>query len=397
MLMPKPRSNALIPLIGLLAAACSGDDLALGAGAGRARPDAAGGVTVGAADAGANAGLIAAGSSSPSSAGSAANAPGPSAQSCAKKTAKAMLQPVYLAFAFDVSGSMGKGDKPWHDRKLKWDPVVAATKSFLEDAKSDGLSASMTFFPADGGESTRCDADSYRKPDVAMQALPSQKFADAIDAIGMQDWRGGTPTLFVVEGVFDQIAQARSGNSGRYALVLVTDGYPQDCDDDEIGSVAKLVKMHAADTPTYVIGVTNPPLPDAPDVTTNLSEVAKAGGTEKAYLINTGNPTETVADFKTTIENIRGASLSCNLPIPAPPAGQSFDKKKVSVKYTSGSHVSPLNYAADCTAADGWHYDDPSAPKEIVLCPERCRSVQADANAELSVDFECEEVIVELL
>jgi hypothetical protein len=31
---------------------------------------------------------------------------------------------VHLAFAFDVSGSMGQGDEPWHDRTLKWDPDI---------------------------------------------------------------------------------------------------------------------------------------------------------------------------------------------------------------------------------------------------------------------------------
>ena len=49
-------------------------------------------------------------------------------ESCASAHAEAELLPVYLAFAFDVSGSMGKGDKPWHDRTLKWDPVVAAIR-----------------------------------------------------------------------------------------------------------------------------------------------------------------------------------------------------------------------------------------------------------------------------
>jgi hypothetical protein len=286
---------------------------------------------------------------------------------------------------------MGKGDKPWHDRKLKWEPVVAATKAFFEDSKSEGYSAALTFFPA---EDDRCDQASYQTPDVPMQPLPSQQFGQALDAIGMEDWRGGTPTLHVVQGVLGQIDASQKTHPGRYALVLVTDGYPQDCDDDEIASVAALVKTRASDIPTYVIGVTNPPIDDAPDVTTNLADIAKAGGTGKAYLIDTGNPTQTTADLKQTVDAIRNAAISCELDIPAPPAGLSFDKQKVSVRYTSGGNQSALKYDADCKAASSWHYDDVQTPKQIVLCPDSCKVLQGDENAELAVDFECEPVIL---
>jgi len=50
--------------------------------------------------------------------------------------------------------------------------------------------------------------------------------------------------------------------------------------------VSELVQAHADDVPTYVIGAQNPPIEDAPDVTTNLSEVAASGGTGQAYLTN---------------------------------------------------------------------------------------------------------------
>src|SRR5687768_10563298 len=68
------------------------------------------------------------------------------APTCASASTATELRPVHLAFAFDVSGSMGKGDEAWHDKALKWDPVVLATRTFFEDPTSDGLSASMTFF-----------------------------------------------------------------------------------------------------------------------------------------------------------------------------------------------------------------------------------------------------------
>ena len=59
---------------------------------------------------------------------------------------------------------MGKGDEDWHDKSLKWDPVVLATRTFFEDAGSHGLTASLTFFPDEGDEDERCVEEAYASP-----------------------------------------------------------------------------------------------------------------------------------------------------------------------------------------------------------------------------------------
>ena len=315
---------------------------------------------------------------------------------CASATTGVELQPVHLAIAFDVSGSMGKGDEPWHDKALKWDPVVAATRAFLEDPASDGLEASLTFFPADGDEDERCVMESYTTPDVALTPLPSDAFGAAIAAIEPKsddDWRGGTPTAWVMRGTREFIAGARADKPGRYAIVLVTDGYPQGCDDedDTIEAVVAEAEGALADgVSTYVIGVANPPVDDAPDTVTNLEDIAKAGGTSPAFLIDTGNPQDTSTRFEAAIAAIRGAAVACDLAIPVPPSGQSFDKEKVAVSYASGSApAQDIAYDADCIGA-GFHYDDPAEPKAIVLCGATCSTVQADPEASLEVALTCD-------
>lgn len=305
---------------------------------------------------------------------------------CASQSAKAEVLPVYLAFAFDVSGSMGQGDMPWHDRTLKWDPVTAATKAFFTDPASAGLSASVTFFPA---ASNKCTDAAYANPNVPMTPLPSTEPGAAIDMIGSQTWRGGTPTLNVMHGVIGAVQRAAETTPGRYVIVLVTDGYPQGCDDNEIASVASVVSAVASTIPTYVIGVANPPIQGAPDTVTNLTQIAMAGGTDHAYVIDTGNPTQTAATFKATIDSIRGAAISCDARIPAPPIGSTFDKQKVAVTYTSGGAMTALSYDATCMAPNSWHYDDPANPQHVVLCPNTCSTIQSDANGALSVEFSC--------
>lgn len=312
---------------------------------------------------------------------------------CDTVTTGASLQPVYLVFAFDVSGSMGEGDYEWHDRTLKWDPVVAATKAFFEDPASMGFEASLTVFPDGDGEDERCDDATYAMPDVPMTALPATTFGVALDAIGAAEWRGGTPTLHVVRGTLGQIETARDANPGHYALVLVTDGYPQGCDDNEIDSVVGVVQAAATTTPTYVIGVANPPIDGAPDTVTDLAAIAQAGGTTEAFIIDTGNPTETVSRFRAVIEQIRDEALSCTIAIPAPPGGRVFDKNRVEVVYQSGAVTTPLVYDPTCAMPSAWHYDDPANPTSIELCETSCTTVQADAMAGLSVNFACEDVI----
>jgi hypothetical protein len=323
-------------------------------------------------------------------------------EACATVRATTNRLPVHLAFAFDVSGSMGKGDEDWHDKSLKWDPVVKATRAFFEaetgaDQAAPELSASLTFFPADDD---KCELDSYTAPQVPMTELPSSKFSEAIAAIepkSEDDWRGGTPTLFALRGTRTFVELERQKKPGKYAIVLVTDGYPQGCDDEEdsIEAVVAEAKVAlAAGISTYVIGVANPKLSGAPDTVSNLGQVAVAGGTERAFLIDTGDPQSTTSAFDNAIARIREATLSCNLAIPQAPDGRPFDKRRVLVRSAVRGTGTVLSYDAACKAANGWRYDNETAPKEIVLCPDACAAVENQLEARVDVDFACEDVLL---
>jgi hypothetical protein len=309
---------------------------------------------------------------------------------------------VYLAFAFDVSGSMGMGDEPWYDRELKWEPVVAATKQFFGDPLSEGINASLRFFPSeDEDRDEKCAADTYETPEVPMTALPSARFAEAIDAVTPApgaDWRGGTPTLFVMQGTISFVEAQRRATPGRYAIVLVTDGYPAGCgtEANRIQGVSDAAAGALADgVPTYVIGVDNPPIEGAPHDLDNLHDIADAGGTEQAYLIDTGNPGATSAAFKAAIDAIRGAAVSCTVEIPPAPDGRSFDAQRVRVTYQSGGgNPTALSYDQECASENAWRYDSAANPTQIVLCDSTCATIQSDPEAALGVDFTCEDVIV---
>jgi len=310
---------------------------------------------------------------------------------CTADFAETELQPVYLAFDFDVSGSMGKLDKEWHDPELKWKPVVAATRAFFEDKSSSGIRASLTFFPADDD---KCEANMYETPDVEATELPSTAFGRAMDDITPEsagDWRGGTPTLAVLTGTIQFLSAVQDKEpDAKYALVLVSDGYPEGCDDDEddIDAVADKVAEVKDRFPTYVIGVSNPP--SGPDTVSNLDRIALAGGTEHAYVIKTGDQQKTISDFKAAIDRIRGAARSCEAMIPSLADSTPLDPGKVNVSSRSQAGITPLSYDAECRDPSAWRYDNPTQPSRIVLCEQACAAVQTNADMKLSVEFGCE-------
>ncbi|HWP06925.1 MAG TPA: vWA domain-containing protein [Polyangiaceae bacterium] len=325
---------------------------------------------------------------------------------CATVSTGAELEPVYLAFAFDVSGSMGNEGEAWYDPTLKWDPAVEATRSFLEDKGSTGLFASLTAFPInDDEESERCKSDKYIAPVVPMTSLPSTKFGEALDTIRATYWGNGTPTRPVLDGVMDFIDSYRPDHPGHYAIVLVTDGYPQQCDDiNTIQTAEDSVRAHADEVPTYVIGVKNPPIMDdegnsPPDTVSNLNGIADAGGTDSAFIIDTGDPQKTRTDFLKAVDAIRGSAISCSLDVPKAPDGRTFLKDHVVVSTTEGDETTDLTYDEECKANGAWHYDSTDKPTQVILCPDTCTELQdaqlkSASKAKVQVGFTCQPVIV---
>jgi hypothetical protein len=308
---------------------------------------------------------------------------------CAAQSAASELRRVALAFLFDVSASMGSNDRMRFD--TKWVPVVAATEAFFAETDAAALSASLTFFPR-AERATRCTPEAYLVPDVSETALPSPLFAEAIGGLdyrfGSNNWRTSTPTLAAYSGLVASLGSAPSDTLR--AIVMVTDGVPEQCQGaNDIQLVADAVRNSGIQT--FVIGVANPPGDAMPNNLPNLDLVAQAGGTDHAFIIATGNPAQTQAEFKAVIDDIRGISLACNMEIPLPPVGTVFVPEQVNVIYGSDTaNGLRLSYDPDCSVPDAWHYDDAANPSSIVLCGESCQRAQRDASATLRVEFGCE-------
>jgi hypothetical protein len=291
---------------------------------------------------------------------------------CVTSNVGADAVPVMLVFMFDRSGSMAD--------QSKWTSCSQGLDAFFSDPNSKGLLASLQFF----AQAKECQAASYQTPLVPMQPLPSPSFTSAIAGVSPN---GGTPTLPALQGAIAYAQQNQTINpNSKVAVVLVTDGDPNDCN-STVADVSAAAKAVASTVPTYVIGIGS---------VASLDAIAAAGGTGKAFVVSTTNPAQTATDLETALAAIKGSTLGCEYQVPTAPAGQSIDFTKVNVIYTpSGGSPETLSYNATCGGnGQGWYYDNPSAPTKIEICAASCTSIEADKGGKVSVALGCDTVVV---
>ena len=96
----------------------------------------------------------------------------------------------------------------------------------------------------------------------------------------------------------------------------------------------------------------------------------------------------------------RTSRIDCNVAIPPPPDGMTFDPALVNVIVRSSADSTYLPRRTDasaCDAAGGWYYDNPSAPTQVVLCPTSCDAAQATLAAPetgLDVQLGCASLLI---
>lgn len=100
------------------------------------------------------------------------------------------------------------------------------------------------------------------------------------------------------------------------------------------------------------------------------------------------------AVFQSVASGVLSASpVSCDFPVPAPPAGQQIDLATVVVEYTPTGAATPQRLSqvkAPAACAPGRFYVESD---RIRLCPAACATVQSDGGARLEVLFDCAVIV----
>jgi len=342
------------------------------------------------------------------------------APACATSIVKADKIPLDLYIMLDQSSSMSDSVS---GGGTKWSTVTAALGTFVQQPGLDGVSVGLQYFgvPAGGtcsvlsctadadcgaaacgpclanvclgffsGLEDSCTAADYATPAVEIAPLPGAASA-LVSSIGMHSPTTGTPTSAALQGAVDHAkAWKTSHPNDAVVAVLATDGDPSGCDEDlsHIDAIAATALAATPSVMTFVIGV-GPSL-------TSLNGIAAAGGTTQAFLVDTGGNVN--QQFLDAMNAIRHAALGCQYLIPTPSSGTpNFDEVNVVYQPMGGNAQTfpKVPDQASCPAnGNGWYYDNPASPTQIILCPASCTLVEGDMTGEVDVTLGCSTVIL---
>jgi uncharacterized protein YegL len=312
-----------------------------------------------------------------------------------------------MYFLVDSSGSMGDE----LSSGTKWELVSSALTGFLQDPRNAGTGLGIGYFPVAANSCTKgqagcicipiinlclateggsCEVRDYSSPAVPL-TLPAQP-AVVVSDINGHEVAGGTPTRPALEGALEYLSRWADQHPEREPLlILATDGEPVGCEPNNTPQDVADVAARALAGPnairTFVIGVGSSLV--------SLNLVAQAGGTDHAFLVDTGG--DVAKEFGDALDQIRGSASSCDFTIPEATSDTDvIDPAKVNVSYLSNGSSSPkrvpqtfMGDPKNCDDDGGWYYDDPDFPKLIKLCESTCQSLSAGS---IQVEFGCETI-----
>jgi hypothetical protein len=294
---------------------------------------------------------------------------------CTGVASEAESVPVDLFIMMDRSQSLGNVVP--ETGQTRWEALREAVGAFVAAASEDDLRVGIGFFGRTGGndEQLDCDADFYAEPvvEVGPVADVGEELLTAMD----DTFPGGlTPTVPALTGALEYAADFAEDNPERATfVVLVTDGHPTQCDPSSVAAVADVAEAARTADPsvrTYVVGL---------DAEFNLDNIALAGGTLQAFLVDSQSVTDS---FVTALRNVSNERLACEYAIPPPPSGtQLIDFDEVQVTYTTADgeteEIPFLDSAEACSRNPngGWYYEGSPDPTRIRVCPCTCTRFQA--------------------
>jgi hypothetical protein len=329
-------------------------------------------------------------------------------QACAADPHVAKQVPLDMYIMLDQSSSM--------DSAGKWDAITSAIKIFSAQPGLTDIAIGLQYFPsakpgidckefcasdADCGSypncflgicincpTESCDPVVYATPAVEITPLPAAKNL-LFDSILAHKPYGNTPTAPALQGAIQHATEWLGKNPGHAVVaVLATDGEPTTCEPYDTSTLTTIAAQGlAAGVKTFGIGVF-----DTSSGPVLLNAITTAGGTGQAF--NLSSSQDVQGDFLKALNVIRGTALGCTYSIPVPTTGEP-DFTKVNVRYTPGGGGKAVVFPhyqdkASCpTTGDGWYYDDPTAPKQINLCPKTCDEVSADLQGSIEVLLGC--------
>jgi hypothetical protein len=294
---------------------------------------------------------------------------------------------------FDQSNSMVTSVPSSNPPTTWWTAAQQAFQAFVQDPAAVGMGVGIQFFPYKGSVAgadpnvpgSSCYVPNYETPEVEIGLLPGNAAA-LVGAVGAHTPTTFTPTAPALQGAVLHMQKWGAAHPGRQAaVVLVTDGFPTECDPQDPSLIAQIAQAAYEGSPqvlTYVIG-----LEDAGSLT-NLTTIARAGGTGPALLIAGSDISPQLVQALLSVTR----SPFCQISLPPATPGSPLDVSQLWMQFEPPPSGAPeviprVSALADCAASGGgWYFDSPSTPTKMITCPETCRRFAA---ANVSIMYGC--------
>ena len=309
-------------------------------------------------------------------------------EACAEIREEAAPLPTSLLLTVDKSCSMADPADGGTDTAAitKWEAASSAFVAFFDDPASDTLKVALRLWPdPDGCNDTDCDAAACSLPQVPLDFVgnPAQNLALS-DALFNTIPEGGTPVSAALEGAaIWGLQRATAAPNEQVAIVLVTDGEPNGCDENIDNIAAIAASSAAAGIPVYAVGIEG-------SNTAQIDQIAAAGNTGVGYFVGTANAE---ADLIQALEDIQARSVSCRFTFPTESTGEPLSPDLMRLEYEEAGQLVTVDRVADatrCVPNGGWYLDDNDSPTEIIMCPTTCSQVQAMITVSIEVAVGCE-------
>ncbi len=327
-------------------------------------------------------------------------------QGCSGVTYEGENVPLDIYVMFDLSCSMSCTveqeeccrirDDVAPESQWRIEPVREAMRYFLEDPQSAGIGVGLGFFGdhdiADPNNRQVCTVASHTNAEVPIAPLPDSA-PELISTLEAGEPQGGTPTHLAIEGACSYSDGWKQQNpTHKVVVLLVTDGIPEySCYADIEQAVQSAEECYdgGAGRDIYVLGVAA----NNNNSLEQLNDIAESGGTEQAYLTDSGDVAGSVLAALNAIR--ADATIPCTINIPEPSDGATIDYNRVNVGICDAAGETVHTYfvpdPADCDSG-AWYYDDVGGEQVVQLCDQTCETVGVSGSA-LSLSVGCETVV----
>jgi hypothetical protein len=236
-----------------------------------------------------------------------------------------------------------------------WTPLTGALEGWIDAQPDTQLSVQMF--------ASTCSLRAYVLPTLELAPASSQKGA-LETRMGASMHELGAATAPALQGVVGQASTWSETGAGNAAVVLISSSEPNACSGDAGASAAMIAAQgmsHVPAVPTYVLALQGHATLDA---------IAQAGGTGAAHAVEDPRSQESLMQALQAITD----EARCRYALPAEviPLAQDQLALELTVEGVT-TRVSRVASEADCASvSDGFYYDDPSAPRFAIACPQTC-------------------------